>query len=496
MEFELLFMAQDSAGLKCNSEDLVRDLRLDILFDVMSGGDRAIHDACSAVMTHPLTDMESILARSAVVMDAIAHDGAFVELFRISCEAVDSVRAHLKIANPKYDRIIPNKKKIITETEIAELNIKHLYRLKAVLARHSAGYSSDAMRGLCHTVDTLFENGGLTRAESRVQQLGALKSMDGLAVEGRIGEGLKQTDVLLSGLSQQAIHGKRRPGADEVVLPLSSMALIRNAEEIIESALAPVHRAINSFNRAIQSFFEKLRFQTGFFVGCVNLRRRLEALNVPLCYPQFSADCGEYAGRFLVDVSLALKESCLPTANDFCFTGKRQVVITGPNQGGKTTFLRSVGLAQVMAQCGMFVAAQEYFSPLFSGVFTHFPGTEDDGLKMGLLEVELRKLNGIVDAIKPGGLLLMNESFQSTMPLDAKRLAEEIVSALVDAGIMVLFVTHLYAYAIELYGQRRIDALLLRAQRGQNVKNTYQIREGEPFKSAFGLELFRELIGS
>ena len=168
MEFELLFMAQDSAEPKYHSEDLVRDLRLDILFDVMSGGDRAIHDACNAVMTHPLTDMEHILARSAVVMDAIAHVGAFAELFKISCEAVESVRAHLEIASPRYDRIIPNKKKIITETEIAALNIKHLYRLKAVLARYSAGFSSDAMRGLCHTVDTLFENGGLARTESRV----------------------------------------------------------------------------------------------------------------------------------------------------------------------------------------------------------------------------------------------------------------------------------------------------------------------------------------
>ena len=494
MEYELLFMAQDSAEPKYHSEDLVRDLRLDILFDVMSGGDRAINDACNAVMTHPLTDIEPILARSAVVMDAIAHDGAFAELFKISCEAVESVRAYLEIASPRYDRIIPNKKKIITETEIAALNIKHLYRFKAVLARYSTGFSSDAMRGLCHTVDKLFENLGLARTESRVQQLGALKSVDGLAVEGHIGEGLKQKDVLLSDLSEPAFRRKRRPGADEVILLLSSTALIQNAEEIIESALAPVFRAIARFNRAIQRFFEKLRFQTGFFVGCVTLRRRLDVMNVPLCYPRYSADCREYAGRFLVDASLALKESRMPMANGFCFTGKKQVVITGPNQGGKTTFLRSVGLAQVMAQCGMFVAAQEYICPLFSGVFTHFPGTEDDRLKMGLLEVELHKLNGIVGAIKLGGLLLMNDSFQSTMPLDAKRLANEIISALVDAGVMVLFVTHLYAYAVDLYGQRKLDALLLRAQRGQDGMNTYEIREGAPFKSASGLELFRELI--
>jgi len=381
MEFELLFMAQDSTKPGYDSEDLVRDLRLDILFGSMSGGDRAIRDACGAVMVRPLTDREAILFRSAVVMDAIAQEGAFFEMFKISGEAVESVRAPLEFANPKYDRIIPNEKKIITEAGIAALNVKHLYRLKAALTRHSAGFSSLAMRGLCRAVDALFEDGRLSRAEARVQQLGALKSVGGLSIGGHIGEGLKQADVLLNDLSEPSARGKRRPGADEASLPLSSTALIRNAEEIIESALAPVHRAIAGFNRTIQRFFEKLRFQAGFFVGCVNLHRQLEALDVPLCYPQFSMDSGAYAGELLIDASLALKERRLPATNGFRFTGKRQVVITGPNQGGKTTFLRSVGLAQVMAQCGMFVAAREYVCPCSAACSRISPARRTTGFR-------------------------------------------------------------------------------------------------------------------
>jgi hypothetical protein len=358
----------------------------------MSGGDRVIHGACGAVMTRPLTDRKSLLARRAVLQDALAQEEALGALLKISDEAVDSVRAHLKFAGPKYDRVIPNQKKIITETEIAELNLKHL-----------------------------------------------------------LSEGLKQADVLLYDLWEPTPRGKRRPRADEIPIPLSSIALIQNAEEIVESALTPVYRTLAGWNRSMQRFFEKLRFQAGFFVGCVNLRRQLEGMNVPLCDPEIAPVPGEYAGESLIDPSLALKERRLPAANGFRFTGKRRVVITGPNQGGKTTFLRSVGLAQVMAQCGMFVAARTYTCPLFSGIYSHFPGAEDDRLQMGLLEAELRKMSGIIGAIKPGGLLLMNESFQTTMPLDAKRLCEEIVSALVDAGVTVLFVTHLYAFALELF---------------------------------------------
>jgi hypothetical protein len=496
MEFELLFMPQvvTAANLDYNSENLVKDLRLDILFDAMSGGNPVIHSACSAIMSRPLIDKDPILNRSAVVHDAVAHPNPFVELFTISCEAVESVRTYIEFTSPKYDRVIPNKKKIAMEAEIAQLNLKHLHRLKNTLTKYCTKFSSEAMLGLCHTVDKLFENDHIAHIEATVDQLGALKSTGRFSISGRIGEGLKQADVLLNEICEPVARGKRRPAVDGVEIQLSSMALIQNAEELIESMLVPVHKAIAGYNRSMQRFFEKLRLQIGFFVGCVNLLRKLKALGVPICHPQITLDSGEFAGKSLIDISLALKERNLPTVNGFCFTGKRQVVITGPNQGGKTTFLRSIGLAQVMMQCGMFVAATEYVSSLFSGLYTHFPSAEDDKIQRGLLEVELNKLSAVISKLKPGGLLLMNESFQTTMPLDAKRLAAEIVSALAEAGVTVLFVTHLYEFAIDLYRQHRRDALLLRAQRGGDGKNTYEIKEGEPYKSVFGLDLFRELI--
>ena len=62
--------------------------------------------------------------------------------------------------------------------------------------------------------------------------------------------------------------------------------------------------------------------------------------------------------------------------NDVHGGGKSLVVITGANQGGKSTFLRSVGLAQLMMQCGMFVAA-EVTGPVCTGVFTHYKREED-----------------------------------------------------------------------------------------------------------------------
>jgi DNA mismatch repair ATPase MutS len=278
------------------------------------------------------------------------------------------------------------------------------------------------------------------------------------------------------------------------VIPLNSITLVQNAQEITEKALAPVYIILSVFNRAVQRFLEKLDFQLKFFVGCIRLHRRLEALNVPVCYPEWSESTQQHEAAMLVDAGLALKDGNVPAGNDVSFSNKRLVLITGPNQGGKTTFLRSAGLAQLMAQCGLFVAARRYICPIFTGIFTHFPNGEDAGMKMGLLEVELSKMSKLTDALKPGALLLMNESFQTTTPGDARQLAAEIVPALLESGVSVLFVTHLYGYAMGVYEQKSDDTLFLLAQRSSTGNNTYRMLEGPPFKTAYGQKLFQEVM--
>ena len=89
-------------------------------------------------------------------------------------------------------------------------------------------------------------------------------------------------------------------------------------------------------------------------------------------------------------------------------------MITGANQGGKSTFLRSLGLAQMMMQGGMFVAAANFNANVCHGVFTHFKREEDRTMKSGKFDEELRRMSDIAARITPGCLLLCNESFAST----------------------------------------------------------------------------------
>lgn len=171
------------------------------------------------------------------------------------------------------------------------------------------------------------------------------------------------------------------------------------------------------------------------------------------------------------------------------------VMVTGANQGGKSTFLRSLGLAQLMLQCGMMVGAEEFCASVADGVYTHFRREEDKDMDSGKLDEELRRMSALVDKLKPQALVLCNESFAATNEREGAALAREIVLALVERGVRVCFVTHLYTLARGLYDGGRGDARFLRAERRDDGVRTFRLDEGEPLPTAFGADLYARIMG-
>ena len=86
----------------------------------------------------------------------------------------------------------------------------------------------------------------------------------------------------------------------------------------------------------------------------------------------------------------------------------------GGQSRGKSTFLRSLGVAQLMAQSGMFVTAESFRANVCVGVFTHYKREEDESMESGKLDEELARMSEIADQITPHCLVLCNESFAST----------------------------------------------------------------------------------
>jgi DNA mismatch repair ATPase MutS len=270
----------------------------------------------------------------------------------------------------------------------------------------------------------------------------------------------------------------------------------RALSELRDRGISHVAAALAQSTDHILSFFNMLRLELGFYIGCLNLHAQLARKGEPTCFPELLAGGrARLAGRGLYDVCLSLKIGDRVVGNDVGGDDKGLVMITGANRGGKSTFLRSMGIAQLMMQCGMFVAAQSFRANVCDGIFTHFKREEDTRMRSGKLDEELSRMSSIVDNLTPYSIVLFNESFASTNEREGSEIARQIVRALVETGIKVFYVTHMFDLAHGFYLAKTDAALFLRAERLADGRRTFRLVEGEPSPTSYGEDLYKRIFG-
>jgi len=166
------------------------------------------------------------------------------------------------------------------------------------------------------------------------------------------------------------------------------------------------------------------------------------------CRPTVTEGTETLAAEACFDVALALQragEGRLVVTNDVEVSSpERFVVVTGPNQGGKTTFARSIGQLGYLAGLGLPVPARSARVPLFDHVLTHFGTEEDAGAAgSGKLRDDVVRLAELVRLCSPASLVVLNELFSSTALSDALELGRRVIAGLAGAGVLGVYVTFL-----------------------------------------------------
>lgn len=267
----------------------------------------------------------------------------------------------------------------------------------------------------------------------------------------------------------------------------------RALAELRNRGIALVADALGQSAAHVRDFFGMLQGELAFYVGCANLHERLAGQGEPLCMPApEKAEERRLSFRGLYDIALALTLDRRVVGNDANADNKDLVIVTGANQGGKSTFLRSLGLAQLMMQCGMFVPAAEFRASLCRGLYTHYKREEDPGMKSGKLAEELGRMSDIVDRVSPDCLILLNESFAATNEREGSEIARQIITALLEQRVRMVYVTHLYELARGFYDRKPGNVLFLRAGRAR----TFKLAEGEPLPTSFGQDLYDAIFGA
>jgi len=147
-----------------------------------------------------------------------------------------------------------------------------------------------------------------------------------------------------------------------------------------------------------------------------------------------------------------------------------------------------------MMQCGMFVPAESFSANVCESLFTHFKRKEDERMNSGKLDEELSRMSGIVDAITSHSMVLFNESFAATNEREGSEIARQIIRALLEKGIKVFFVTHLYEFAHGFYDKNMENAMFLLAERQADGRRTFKLLEGEPLQTSYGEDVYRKIF--
>ncbi len=383
---------------------------------------------------------------------------------------------------------------------VLEMFTQKLRRLRGVIDEHGAGFASEGFSTLFETLRRELDDAYFARVE---EHLKALKFRRGIQISAELGPGNKGVNYILRKSNEPTDWFSRwfnswfGPGLRGYTLYLEPRdeAGARAFSELRDRASALAAGVVAQSVDHVLSFFQMLRTELAFYVGGVNLHDRLSTAGCAICMPnptvlgesRFSCDA-------LYDICLALGLKRPIASNTVRANGKRLVIVTGANQGGKSTFLRSVGLAQLMMQAGLFVPAKAFCADIVSAVFTHYRREEDRGMRSGKFDEELGRMSGLVDLIHPNALLLFNESFACTNEREGSEIAGQIVRALLECGNKVVFVTHMFALAENFRRLERGDTIFLRAERAADGARTFQLVEGPPLPTSFGEDLYKAIF--
>lgn len=476
-----------------NEKALTEDLELNVLFNAMAQGDEFLFDTAKKTVFSSLESPEAIRYRQRILKDCLNNPAVVREIYSLPIEATERKHRRWMGIFSRYPSGV-----LSGAVQMLEMFVTLLRRLKRIADEHSGKFESDGFLRFFAMIQSELTDEYFSVVE---QHLKTLNFRRGILISAELGKGNEGKNYILRRTNHdyrywlKRVFSRRSPVYSYSLHPRDE-AGARALGELRDKGLNLVANAAGQSADHIDNFFNVLRTELAFYVGCLNLSERLAQLGEPIAIPEPApAEERQHSFRRLYDVALALTMKKKVVDNDVNADGKELMFITGANQGGKSVFLRSIGLAQLMMQCGMFVPAESFRANICTGLFTHYKREEDSSMTSGKFDEELGRMSEIVDHITPNSIVLFNESFAATNEREGSEIARQIVNALLEKHVKVFYVTHLYELAHGFHVKGMDNAIFLRADRKEKGRRTYKLIEAPPLETSYGVDAYNKIFG-
>ena len=231
-----------------------------------------------------------------------------------------------------------------------------------------------------------------------------------------------------------------RPGMNHV-----EEGILDLVAQLYPDVFSALDEFCGKYRRCLEEIIRRFDREIQFYVAYLDHIARFKKAGLAFCYPEYSHESREIRVSEGYDLALAdrlLAENGTVVCNDFGLKGNERVlVVTGPNQGGKTTFARAFGQIHHLASLGCPVPAREAKLAPFDKLFTHFEKEETRSNLRGKLQDDLLRMRDILSRASSASVVIINEILSSTTLHDALFLGLKLMERIVRLGPMCVYVT-------------------------------------------------------